>query len=80
MAATKPAKDMKPIEILLIEDNPGDARLTAEALRDSRLANVLHHVRDGVEAIDFLRRRGRFAAAPRPDTSPAWTAGRCSRR
>ena len=53
--------------ILLVEDNPGDARLTLEALKESSAHNRLHHVADGVEAIDFLRRRGPHAAAPRPD-------------
>ncbi|HEY0157262.1 MAG TPA: response regulator [Thermoanaerobaculia bacterium] len=56
-----------PIEILLVEDNPGDARLAQEALKDSKLQNVLHVVRDGVEAMDFLRRQGKHAGAPRPD-------------
>ncbi|MBC8099078.1 MAG: response regulator [Armatimonadetes bacterium] len=55
------------IEILLVEDNPGDVRLTREALRDGKLHNVLHVVQDGVEALDFLQRRGTYADAPRPD-------------
>ena len=58
---------MKPIEILLVEDNPGDARLTREALTHSKVRNRLHHVRDGEEALAFLRRQGRFADAPAPD-------------
>lgn len=62
-----PVKSGIPIEILMVEDNPGDARLTQEALKESKLINKLHHVVDGVEAIDFLRRRGRFGDAPRPD-------------
>ena len=49
---------MKPIEILLVEDNPGDARLTREALAHSKVRNNLHHARDGEEAIAFLRREG----------------------
>jgi len=53
-------------DILLVEDNPGDARLTREALRDGHLANTLRVVTDGEAAIDFLRRRGDFADAPRP--------------
>lgn len=56
-----------PIEILLIEDNPGDVRLTREAFRDSRVHNRLHVAADGVEAMAFLRREGAFASAPRPD-------------
>jgi len=58
---------MKPIEILLVEDNPGDARLTREALSMSKIHNNLHHAKDGEEAMRFLRREGAFADAPRPD-------------
>ena len=54
-------------EILMVEDSEGDARLAREAMRDSKIHNVLHHVRDGEEAMDFLRRTGKYAAAPRPD-------------
>jgi two-component system, chemotaxis family, response regulator Rcp1 len=61
------AADGKPIEILLVEDNPGDVRLAVEALRDGKVANRLHIVEDGVEAISFLRREGRYADVPRPD-------------
>jgi CheY-like chemotaxis protein len=56
-----------PIEILLVEDNPGDVRLTTEALRDAKVPNKLHVAIDGVEALAFLRREGRHTAAPRPD-------------
>jgi CheY-like chemotaxis protein len=56
-----------PIEILLIEDNPGDVRLTKEALRDSKVINNLSVVSDGVQALEFLRREGRYADAVRPD-------------
>jgi two-component system, chemotaxis family, response regulator Rcp1 len=56
-----------PIDILLVEDNPGDARLTREALRDAKVRNNLHIVPDGVEALAFLRRQGRYAEAPTPD-------------
>ena len=60
--------DLRPIEILLVEDSPGDVRLTQEALRDAKVRNNLHVVRDGVEAMAFLRREGaRFAECPRPD-------------
>jgi len=55
------------IQILLVEDNPGDVRLTEEALTAINLANELHVVRDGVEAIDYLRGDGRYAGAARPD-------------
>jgi CheY-like chemotaxis protein len=57
----------RPIEILLVEDNPGDARLTQEALREGKIRNNLHHVKDGVEALAFLRREGSYADAPKPD-------------
>ena len=55
------------IEILLVEDNPGDARLTQEAMREAKMTNILHVVEDGEQAMDFLQRRGRFKDAPRPD-------------
>jgi two-component system, chemotaxis family, response regulator Rcp1 len=55
------------IHILLVEDNPGDVRLTREALRGARVANDLQVVGDGEEAIEYLRRRGRYVDAPRPD-------------
>lgn len=58
---------MESIEILLVEDNPGDVRLTQEALNDTKLKNNLHVVMDGAEAIAFLRNEGRYAEAPRPD-------------
>jgi chemotaxis family two-component system response regulator Rcp1 len=61
------AADGKPIEILLVEDNPGDVRLAVEALRDAKVANRLHIVEDGVEAMSFLRCEGRYADVPRPD-------------
>ncbi len=59
--------EAKPIEILLIEDNPGDARLAQEALRDAKVRNHLSWVPDGVEALGFLRREAKYGAAPRPD-------------
>ncbi|MGA2724898.1 MAG: response regulator [Bryobacteraceae bacterium] len=55
------------IDILLIEDNRGDARLAQEALRDGKFRIGFHHVWDGEEAMDFLRRTGKHAGAPRPD-------------
>jgi chemotaxis family two-component system response regulator Rcp1 len=54
-------------EILLVEDNPGDVRLTAEALKYGKVKKNLSVAKDGVEAVAFLRRRGRYAHAPRPD-------------
>jgi CheY-like chemotaxis protein len=56
----------EPIDILLVEDNEGDARLAIEAMRDSKLRNTLHHVADGVAALAFLRREGKYSEAPRP--------------
>ncbi len=56
-----------PIEILLVEDNLGDMRLTQEALKEGKVYNNLHWAKDGVEAIDFLNRRGKYESAPRPD-------------
>jgi two-component system response regulator len=59
--------DWRPINILLVEDNPGDAELTREAFDSAKIANHLHIVDDGAEAIDFVFRRGKYADAPRPD-------------
>ncbi|GJL68604.1 MAG: response regulator [Nitrospirales bacterium] len=56
-----------PIEILLIEDNPADIRLTQEAFREARLQNTLHVVQDGVNAMAFIRQTAPFQQAPRPD-------------
>lgn len=55
------------IEILLVEDNPGDARLTREAMREGKMLNRIHHVRDGVEALAFLRHEDEFRDVPVPD-------------
>lgn len=55
------------IEILLVEDNPGDARLAVEALKEAKVRNRLNIVEDGVKALDFLRRNGEYTTAPRPD-------------
>ena len=57
----------RPVEILLVEDNPGDERLTREALKEGKVYSNLHWVKDGVDAMDFLRRGGRHQGAPRPD-------------
>jgi two-component system, chemotaxis family, response regulator Rcp1 len=56
-----------PIEVLLVEDSPGDVRLTQEAFRETNSRVRLHVACDGVEAMDFLRRKGGHAHAPRPD-------------
>ena len=56
-----------PVEVLLVEDDPGDVLITQEALRDHKVANRLSVVTNGEEAIDFLRKRGKHADAPTPD-------------
>ena len=57
----------RPIEILLVEDNPGDVRLTKEALKEGKVCNKLHVAEDGDKALAFLRQGGSYAGAPRPD-------------
>jgi len=57
----------KPVDILLVEDNPGDVRLAKEALKDSKVRNIVYSVEDGVEAMAFLRKQGKYADKPRPD-------------
>jgi len=57
----------RPIEILLVEDNEGDARLAREALKDAKVQNNITWVKDGVEALEYLRCEGAYAAAVRPD-------------
>lgn len=59
--------NVRPIEILLVEDSVDEAELTMEALAEGRVRNRIHWVEDGEEALTFLRRAGRYAAAPRPD-------------
>jgi len=59
--------DNKAVEILLVEDNPGDVRLTIEALKEGRLINHVSVAEDGVEALAFLHQEGRYADEPRPD-------------
>jgi CheY-like chemotaxis protein len=54
------AQESPPVEILLVEDNPGDHRLTKEALHEGKVYNNLHWAQDGVEAIEFLKRRGKY--------------------
>ena len=63
----KEIKNIKPIEILLVEDNPGDARLTEEALKEGKVLNNLHVTRDGFEALAFLKHEEPFVDVPRPD-------------
>lgn len=55
------------IEILLVEDSPADILLTREAFRQNKIVNTLHVVEDGIQAMDFLYKRGAYASAPRPD-------------
>jgi chemotaxis family two-component system response regulator Rcp1 len=59
--------NQREIEILLVEDNQGDARLTMEALQEAKVHNHISHVRDGVEALAFLRRQDPYTQVPRPD-------------
>ena len=56
-----------PVEILLVEDSPSDTELTVEALREAKVRNHLNLVEDGVQALEFLRRQGKYRGAPRPD-------------
>lgn len=57
----------KPVEILLVEDNPGEARLTEEVLKESKIPNKLSIVGDGVEAMSFVKRKKKYVDAPHPD-------------
>ncbi len=59
--------DLQPIEVLLVEDDPGDELMTREAFEDNKIGNRLHVARDGAEALDFLYRRGAHTGAPRAD-------------
>lgn len=63
----EPRANSHPINILLVEDNPGDVRLTVEALKEDKLQNNLHVVQDGIDAMAFLRQEGRYADESRPD-------------
>ncbi|HEY0089429.1 MAG TPA: response regulator, partial [Candidatus Lokiarchaeia archaeon] len=60
-------KQIKPVELLLVEDNLGDVRLTIEALKESKLLNNLNVVEDGIAAMDFLKKKGKYRGKPRPD-------------
>lgn len=62
-----PRGSFRPIEILLVEDNPGDVRLTKEALKEGKVVNVLNTVENGEEALAYLRRQGSYAQTTRPD-------------
>jgi CheY-like chemotaxis protein len=64
---TAPAESSLPIEVLLVEDDPGDVLMTQEAFEEHKVRNKLNVVQDGEEALAYLRREGRFAEAPRPD-------------
>src|SRR5689334_17976974 len=64
MTLSQPARQ---IEVLLVEDDPGDVLMTREAFEDYKVANQLHVVQDGADAMAFLLREGDFADAPRPD-------------
>jgi len=66
-ASTDPNRNARLTEILLVEDNEADVRLTREVLSEARLLNRLHVARDGEQAMDFLRRRPPFENTPRPD-------------
>ena len=57
----------RPVELLLVEDNPGDVRLTVEALKETKLNNNLTIVKNGVEALAYLRQEGDYTHVPRPD-------------
>jgi CheY-like chemotaxis protein len=63
----KDLKTARPIEVLLVEDSPTDALIAEEALTYAKVCNNLHIVRDGVEALAFVRKEGKYADAPRPD-------------
>lgn len=64
---TKVMEMSRSIEILLVEDNPGDVRLTEEALKEGKVSNNLSVVGNGIEALAFLRQEGKYASSPRPD-------------
>ena len=64
---TEGERTAPPVEILLVEDNPGDVRLTKEALLEGKVYNNLHWAKDGVEALEFLQQQGEYVNAPRPD-------------
>lgn len=59
--------NVKIVEILLVEDSPSDAALTVQALKEGKFTNKLYRVKDGVEAMEYLKHKGQFANAARPD-------------
>jgi chemotaxis family two-component system response regulator Rcp1 len=59
--------NFEPVEILLVEDNPGDTRLTIEALKESKINNTLHTVEDGQQALDYLQKKGKYSDVSTPD-------------
>jgi CheY-like chemotaxis protein len=59
--------EVRPIEILLVEDSPSDVEFTVEALKEAKVRNHLSIVEDGVQAMEFLHRQGQYTKAPRPD-------------
>ena len=61
------SKNVRPVQILLVEDNPGDVRLTVEALKEAKVLNKLTVVKDGIEALSLLRRQGPYDKTTRPD-------------
>src|SRR5947209_18438395 len=63
----KATVEARPVEVLLVEDNPGDVRMTVEAFKGFKAENNLHVVEDGVEAMEFLRKESDYTGAPRPD-------------
>ncbi len=65
--APAPSSTARPVQILIVEDNPADARLVREVMRDSKVLNEISWVPDGVEALAFLRREGKYAQSPRPN-------------
>jgi two-component system, chemotaxis family, response regulator Rcp1 len=67
MADMSEAAGAQPIDILLVEDNPGDVRLLTETFREGKISNRLTVIEDGVEALAFLRGEGAYGSAPRPD-------------
>ena len=68
--------DVAAIEVLLVEDSPGDVRLTREAFKDAKVLINLHVASDGAEAMTFLKREGEYATAPRLDLSAAHAGSR----
>ena len=68
---TESERQIRPIDILLVEDSPADVRLTREALKEARVLNTLHVVQDGMAALAFLRREGQYTTRQRAGTGVA---------